>query len=60
MNNLLVELNVSRELLLLAGQEVQQTETMRNAELRRFESGASDVFLLNIREVRMAPTHSMQ
>ena len=49
-NNLLVELNVSRELLLLAGQEVQQTEIMRVAELRRFESGASDFFLLNIRE----------
>ena len=49
-NNLLVELNVSRELLLLAAQEVQQTGIMRVAELRRFESGASDFFLLNIRE----------
>jgi outer membrane protein TolC len=48
--NLLVDLNVSRELLLIAAQEVQQSEIMRTSELRRFESGASDFFLLNIRE----------
>ena len=48
--NLLVDLNVSRELLLIAEQEVQQAEIMRRSELRRFESGASDFFLLNIRE----------
>lgn len=48
--NLLVDLNVSRELLLLAAQEVQQSEIMRTSELRRFQSGASDFFLLNIRE----------
>jgi outer membrane protein TolC len=48
--NLLVDLNVSRELLLLAAQEVEQSEIMRTSELRRFESGASDFFLLNIRE----------
>ncbi len=48
--NLLVDLDVSRELLELAAQEVQQSEIMRASELRRFESGASDFFLLNIRE----------
>ncbi|MDJ0941538.1 MAG: TolC family protein [Woeseiaceae bacterium] len=48
--NLLVDLTVSRELLLLAAQEVQQSEIMRASELRRFQSGASDFFLLNIRE----------
>ena len=48
--NLLVDLNVSRELLLLAAQDVQQSEIMRTSELRRFQSGASDFFLLNIRE----------
>ena len=48
--NLLVDLTVSRELLLLAAQEVQQSELMRASELRRFQSGASDFFLLNIRE----------
>lgn len=49
-NNLLVELTVARELLMLAAQEVQQSELMRVAEQRRFDSGASDFFLLNIRE----------
>lgn len=48
--NLLVDLNVSRELLLLAAQDVQQSELLRAAELRRFQSGASDFFLLNVRE----------
>jgi outer membrane protein TolC len=48
--NLLVDLNVSRELLLLAAQDVQQSELLRASELRRFQSGASDFFLLNVRE----------
>lgn len=48
--NLLVDLNISRDLLMLADQEVQQSEIMRDSEVRRFESGASDFFLLNIRE----------
>ena len=48
--NILVELNKSRELLMLAAQDVEQSEIMRESEVRRFESGASDFFLLNIRE----------
>ena len=48
--NVLLNLRVSRELLLLAAQEVQQSEIMRAAELRRFQSGASDFFLVNVRE----------
>ncbi|MBT8146579.1 MAG: TolC family protein, partial [Gammaproteobacteria bacterium] len=48
--NLLVELNVSRELLILAAQEVEQSEIMSESERRRFDSGASDFFLVNIRE----------
>ncbi|MEZ5491927.1 MAG: TolC family protein [Gammaproteobacteria bacterium] len=48
--NLLVDLNISRDLLMLADQEVQQSEIMRDSEQRRFDSGASDFFLLNIRE----------
>ncbi len=48
--NVLLDLRVSRELLLLAAQEVQQSEIMRAAELRRFQSGASDFFLVNVRE----------
>lgn len=48
--NLIVDLQVSRELLSLAAQEVTQAEILRAAEVRRFESGASDFFLVNIRE----------
>lgn len=48
--NLLVDLNAAAELLLLAAQDVQQSEIVRAAELRRFQSGASDFFLLNVRE----------
>lgn len=50
LQNVLVELKTSRELLLLASQEVEQSDIMRDAEVRRFESGASDFFLVNIRE----------
>jgi outer membrane protein TolC len=48
--NIVLDLSVSRELLLLAEQDVQQSELMRESELRRVESGASDFFRLNIRE----------
>lgn len=48
--NLLLDLDVSERLLTLAGQEVEQTERLRDAEVRRYESGASDFFLVNLRE----------
>ncbi|MEM8682216.1 MAG: TolC family protein [Pseudomonadota bacterium] len=48
--NLIVDLRVARELLSLAAQEVQQSELLRASERRRFESGASDFFLVNLRE----------
>ena len=52
--NILLEFRYARELLMLAAQEVQQSETMRLAELQRFESGASDFFLVNLREEQAA------
>lgn len=48
--NLLVELQVAAELVELAEQEVEQSEAMRAAEQQRFQSGASDFFLVNVRE----------
>jgi outer membrane protein TolC len=48
--NLLVELEVAAELVTLAEQEVEQSEAMRLAEQQRFQSGASDFFLVNVRE----------
>ena len=48
--NLVVDLRVARELLSLAAQEVRQSELLRASELRRFDSGASDFFLVNLRE----------
>ncbi len=48
--NILLDLSAAEELLWLAQQEVNQAETLRDAEIRRFEQGASDFFLVNIRE----------
>ncbi|MEM6513069.1 MAG: TolC family protein [Pseudomonadota bacterium] len=48
--NLIVDLRISRELLSLAALEVRQSELLRASERRRFESGASDFFLVNLRE----------
>lgn len=48
--NLILALRAASDILELAAQEVQQSELMRAAELRRFESGASDFFLVNVRE----------
>lgn len=50
LRNILLELNVARRLMQLAALEVEQSETMRRAEQRRFEQGASDFFLVNVRE----------
>lgn len=48
--NILLELAVARELLTLAAQEVAFSEIMRTSEIRQFQSGASDFFLVNLRE----------
>ena len=50
LKNILLELNVARRLMQLAALEVEQSETMRRAEQRRFEQGASDFFVVNVRE----------
>jgi len=48
--NILLDLNVAEQLLELARQDVTQAETLQVAERERFASGASDFFLVNIRE----------
>lgn len=50
LRNILLELDTARQLMNLAKQDVELSETMRRAEVRRFEQGASDFFLVNIRE----------
>jgi outer membrane protein TolC len=50
LRNILIELDNARQLMELARQDVELSETMRRAEVRRFEQGASDFFLVNIRE----------
>jgi len=48
--NILLDLAFARQLQLLAEVEVNQAEIMRRAEQQRFASGASDFFLVNVRE----------
>ena len=50
LRNILLELDIALELMALAEQDVDLSEKMRQAEIRRFEQGASDFFLVNIRE----------
>ncbi len=50
LRNLLLDLTVSGQLLALAEQEMTQSEILRESELKRFQSGASDFFLVNLRE----------
>ncbi|MBB4660278.1 TolC family protein [Parvularcula dongshanensis] len=54
LTEVVLDLETSGELLELAMQEVRQAETMRAAEQRRFAAGASDFFLLNLREEALA------
>jgi len=51
---IMMELEYSRELAELAALEVEQSQQLEQAELSRFESGASDFFLVNIREEAVA------
>lgn len=48
--SILINLDGATDLLALAQEQVSQAERMRDAEQRRFESGASDFFLVNLRE----------
>ncbi|MCK0070846.1 TolC family protein [Kordiimonas laminariae] len=47
-----LDLKVSAEMLELAKQETRQSRLLADAEQMRFQNGASDFFLLNIREER--------
>lgn len=47
-------LNAMRELVALTRSEAEQAATMERAERERFEAGASDFFLVNLREERSA------
>ncbi len=48
--NILIDLDTSGQIARIARQEVVQSETMEQAERQRFASGASDFFLVNVRE----------
>lgn len=50
LQKILVDLTTSAQLVSLAEQEAKQSKAMEKAERKRFENGASDFFLLNIRE----------
>ena len=50
LQSILLDLDAARELSVLAEREVDQAEIMRAAERKRFEEGASDFFLVNVRE----------
>ena len=50
MRGLVLELETTETLLDLMAQEVEQTRSLQRAEYRRFENGASDFFLVNLRE----------
>ncbi len=52
--NILLELTVSQQLIKLADLEVQQSLELQQSEQLRFERGASDFFLVNIRERALA------
>ncbi|MEM8798621.1 MAG: TolC family protein [Pseudomonadota bacterium] len=60
LRGILVELDLTADLLDLADEQVVQTATMTRAEQRRFESGASDFFVVNVREETAANARIQQ
>ncbi|MFK7886368.1 MAG: TolC family protein [Gammaproteobacteria bacterium] len=52
--DILLSLRYAERLAALAGQELAQSKQLEVAEQKRFESGASDFFLVNVREQAVA------
>lgn len=52
--DILLSLRYAEQLAQLAGQELTQSRQLEAAEQKRFESGASDFFLVNVREQAVA------
>lgn len=50
LRNIVLDVGMSEQRVALVAQEVAQSEEMEKAERRRFSSGASDFFLVNLRE----------
>lgn len=50
LRNVLVNLSMSQQLVLIADKEFEQANLLSEAEQKRFQSGASDFFLVNLRE----------
>lgn len=58
--NILLDLETNRSLSLLASREASQANIMQQAERERFASGASDFFLVNLREEAAASARIRQ
>ncbi|NRA28767.1 MAG: TolC family protein [Parvularculaceae bacterium] len=54
LNDIIANLTAARDILRLTKQEVSLADTMRQAEAQRFRGGASDFFLVNLREEAFA------
>lgn len=54
LHRLSINLNAAREFAAIAAEEAVQAELMEDAERQRFAAGASDFFLVNLREERRA------
>ncbi len=54
LENTLIDLNTAINLVKLSGNEVKQASRMVEAEREKFELGASDFFLINMREEKAA------
>ena len=54
LRDVVIAVRAAERLVVLAAQEAEQAEAMRAAEARRFASGASDFFLVNVREQAVA------
>ncbi|MEM1381177.1 MAG: TolC family protein [Pseudomonadota bacterium] len=54
LNDITADLTTANDILGLARQEVSFADTMRKAEAQRFRGGASDFFLVNLREESFA------
>lgn len=50
LQNVMISLSAAKALMIIAGTEFDQSLTMQDAERERFRSGASDFFLVNLRE----------
>ncbi|MEE2671781.1 MAG: TolC family protein [Bdellovibrionota bacterium] len=60
LDRLIVQLNIASQIITNTAKEIEYAETLRQAEYKKFQQGASDFFVVNLREQNKADAQVKQ